>query len=138
MAGRPSTYTEKTAPILCRRLADGESLRRICEDEGMPNKSTVFEWIFANPEFSNQYARARELQAQSYADDIVDIADTDEDSNRARVRIDARKWHSSKLFPKKYGDKQTLEHTDPQGNNPFGALMEMIGANGRPSPSSSR
>lgn len=32
---------------------------------------------------------------------------------------------------------QPLEHTDPNGGNPFAPLMEMIAANGRPRPGSS-
>jgi len=33
---------------------------------------------------------------------------------------------------------QALEHTDPHGGNPFQPLMDLIAANGRPRPSSSR
>ena len=46
--------------------------------------------------FSEQYARARDCQADFYADEIVDIADElaeDADSNaiqRARLRVDSR------------------------------------------------
>ena len=58
---------------------------------------------------ADQYARARELQAQHYANEIVEIADTDTDANRARVRIDARKWVACKLLPKKYGEK--IDHS---------------------------
>jgi hypothetical protein len=42
------------------------------------------------------------------ADDIADIADHDT-TEQARQRIDARKWLLSKVLPKKYGDKQTVE-----------------------------
>ena len=49
--------------------------------------------------------RAREVQADHFADEIIEIVDTEPDANRARVRMDGRKWVSSKLAPKKYGDK---------------------------------
>lgn len=29
---------------------------------------------------------------------------------------------------------QPVEHTDPEGNNPFLALMALVGSNGRPGP----
>ncbi len=115
MAGRPSDFTQETADTICRRIAEGESLRRICADDGMPSKSIVFEWLMSKHDFSDQYARARTQQAETYADDIVDIADNEPDSQKARVRIDARKWHSSKLAPKKYGEKVTQEHSGPDG-----------------------
>jgi hypothetical protein len=34
---------------------------------------------------------------------------------RARIRIDARKWTMSKIAPKKYGEKITQEQTGPNG-----------------------
>jgi hypothetical protein len=72
----------------------------------MPARSTVYLWFAAHPEFSDNYARAREEQADFYADAIVDIADNPElDPNDKRVRIDARKWVASKLKSKQYGDK---------------------------------
>lgn len=62
------------------------------------------------PQFGNDYARARELQAETFADQVVTIADECEDANHARVRVDARKWAASKILPKKYGERQTVEH----------------------------
>ncbi len=88
-------------------------------------------WLFdgEHEDFMDQYARAREAQAEVRADEIVDIADdesgdftTDEDGKRvvnhehiqrSRLRVDARKWVASKLLPKRYGDK--LQHTGEGG-----------------------
>jgi hypothetical protein len=47
-----------------------------------------------------QYARAREEQAETLVGEIIEIADLEPDTNRARVRIDARKWYASKVLPK--------------------------------------
>ncbi len=46
--------------------------------------------------------RAREAQAELYADDIIEIADSaDEDKiNSARLKIDARKWVVTRLLPR--------------------------------------
>ncbi len=44
--GRPSLYTEALAAKICRRLAEGESLRAICADKVMPAISTVMGWLF--------------------------------------------------------------------------------------------
>lgn len=130
---RPSEFTQQIADEICERLADGESLREICKGEGMPNKSTVFRWLASRPEFSDQYARAREEQAETLADEIVDIADEDPgvisrgEGDRAevsidgaavahqRLRIDARKWVASKLKPKRYGDKIAQELSGADG-----------------------
>lgn len=132
--GRPTDYSAAVADAICERLADGESLRSICADGAMPNKATVFRWLNLHKEFGDQYARAREEQAESLADEIVLISDEgatklvsggEEDEPavvfdatavaRNRLRVDARKWVASKLKPKKYGDKTQLEHAGPDG-----------------------
>ena len=131
--GRPSSYTEDMADRICELIADGESLRSICRAEDMPAKSTVFKWLRDVPGFSDQYARARETQADAIFDEIIDIADdasndwmertnSDGDSigwqlngdhvRRSQLRIDARKWMAGKLRPKKYGDKLALSGDD--------------------------
>jgi hypothetical protein len=129
--GRPTDYNEKVADLICERLADGESLRSICADEAMPSKAAVFRWLGKSADFRDQYARARDEQAETLADELVDIADEqctmvradkhgtkadDDEGNtevvfdatavaRNRLRIDARKWVASKLKPKKYGER---------------------------------
>ena len=114
--GRPSAYSEEVADLICERLACGESLKRICSDEGMPAQSSVFKWLGENPSFSEKYVRAREAQAEALADEIVDIADGGSaDPQRDRLRVEARKWIASKLKPKKYGDKQSFEMSGPEG-----------------------
>jgi len=128
--GRPSDFTQEIADAICERLAEGESLRKICLADGMPNKATVFRWLVAHPTFSDQYARAREEQAETLADEIVEISDGDgeaSDPQRDRLRVDARKWVASKLKPKKYGDKQ-LVGSDPDNPLPEGFRVTLVKA----------
>ncbi len=140
--GRPSLYTEALAAKICTRLAEGETLRAICADKAMPAISTVMGWLFdgKHGEFSEQYARAREAQAEVRADEIVDIADDDttdftadkdgklvadhEHIQRSRLRVDARKWIAAKLVPTRYGDK--LQHTG-EGGGPVTFVMKLHG-----------
>jgi hypothetical protein len=126
-AGRPSDYSDETATEICGRLSEGSSLRSICADEGMPSKSTVMRWLAAHAEFRDQYARAREAQADYWAEEIIEISDDgandtykDGEGNertnqdviaRSRLRVDTRKWLMARMAPKKYGDKITQELT---------------------------
>lgn len=110
----------------------GESLRHICAESNMPDKSTVFRWLAANEAFRDQYARARTVQAEVMADDILAIADdgtndwmerigqdgepigwtlNGEHVQRSKLRLDSRKWLMSKLAPKKYGERLELDAT---------------------------
>ena len=114
--GRPSDYSEDMAAYICAEISSGRSLRSICADKGMPAPSTVFLWLARHQSFSEQYAKAQEDRTAAFAEDIIDIADDDEtDVQRARLRVDARKWLMSKMAPKKYGDKQSVEHSGPDG-----------------------
>lgn len=90
---------------ICTEVALGKSLRKICRSATMPDLSTAREWINTSDELAKQYARAREEQADFYADEIIEIADKAKDANLARQKIEARKWVASKLKSKTYGDK---------------------------------
>lgn len=115
--GRPSDFTPEIANLICERLAEGESLRAICKDEEMPSARTVHRWLESKEEwaeaFRQQYAHAREVQADTLADQVIEIADdTSGDPTRDRLRVDARKWAASKLAPKRYGDKLAVGGAD--------------------------
>jgi hypothetical protein len=69
---------------------------------------SFYELLNANPTLANQYARAQQAKVEFYADEIIEISDTEEDANKARVRVDARKWIASKLSPAKYGERIDL------------------------------
>ena len=122
--GRPSIYNNTIADKICTCISDGNSLRTIAAMPGMPNLVTVFRWLRRHEEFSKQYARAKEEQAEALIEDMLDIADDNQRDrkmvsrngeevevvdndviNRARLRVDTRKWIASKLQPKKFGDK---------------------------------
>lgn len=105
--GRPSDYSPNIADLICERLMDGESLRSICADENMPSKATVCRWLAAHDEFRDQYARAREAQADVMDDLILDVANAckPETATADKVKISAYQWRASKLQPKKYGDR---------------------------------
>lgn len=131
MAGRPSDYTQELVDEICERIIEGESLRAICKSDNMPNTSTVLRWLDKYETFRLQYTRAKEEQAEKFADEIVQIADdglndtyvdengkqrTDQDViARSRLRVEARKWVAAKLKPKKYGEKVQTEVSGADG-----------------------
>jgi len=108
-------FTQDIFDAILHRLAHGESLRAICKDEDMPSTASVMRWLSESDELREQYARARELQAEHYVGEILEIADTTDDPQKARLQVDARKWIASKLLPKVYGDKVSHEHGGPDG-----------------------
>ena len=137
---RPTIYTEELAIDICSRIASGESVRSICKDDNMPVKSTVMVWLIDGEHlsFSDQYAKARQIQAETLADELFDIADdgtndwiekngkdgesyytvNGECVARSRLRVDTRKWYLSKVLPK-FADK-------PVENNSSDKLVEAV------------
>lgn len=114
--GRPSTYTEEMGNLICDKLTEGVSLRKLCMQPEFPTASTVYVWLDRFPEFAERYVRAREAATEDMLEDILEIADHPElDPQEKRVRIDTRKWAMGKLKPKKYGDKQTHEIGNKDG-----------------------
>lgn len=116
---RPSIYTELLAVEICHRLSMGESARQICRDPAMPVLSTLMKWLNEPDKgwFSDQYDRARNLQSDYYADEVVDLADElsecaeANEINRAKLRIDSRKWKCARMTPRRWGDKSSLDLT---------------------------
>lgn len=122
-------FNPAVAKQIIDRVANGESLRSIKRDGVIPSQSVIYEWLAENKAFAEQYARAREDQADTYADEIAAIADDPEiPSDQKRIMVDARKWIASKLKAKKYGDRVTQEHTGAEGG-PIQAkvLVEFVG-----------
>jgi len=129
--GRPSLYTETLAANICQRLAEGETLRSVCRDEAMPDKATILRWLAdkKKADFRDQYAHARDMQADALFDEALEIADdasgdwaVDKDGKkvldheniqRSRLRVDTRKWAAGKMAPKRYGDK--IQHKGDGG-----------------------
>lgn len=133
-------YSSQMADAVCEKIMDGLSLRKIEALPGMPRRITILKWLRENPEFQTQYAHAREEQAELLAEEILEIADdgkpdfsfdpeqgliVDGDAiQRARLRVDSRKWIASKLKPKKYGDKIDHNHGGQQ-DNPVKASIDI-------------
>lgn len=144
--GRPTLLNQQVIDAICEHIEQGKSLRSFCKQEDAPAMSTVTKWLRENRAFSAQYADARARGMDAHAEEILAIADDntqDEEEvetengvivrvnhdviNRAKLRIDTRKWLMSKLAPKKYGDK--LDVTS--GGNPIPAPVLML-AHDRP------
>lgn len=142
-AGRPSDYSPALVETICDRIATGESLRRICTDEDMPHHITVIRWLGKHDDFASRYAHARDIQAQTFVDKMLDVAESAPERNpitgaldaasvaHIRNKIATMQWLAAKLAPKKYGDKLDLNHGG-QKDNPITAVLSKIGGSSLP------
>jgi hypothetical protein len=80
--------------------------------------------LFLNDKvYRRMYDEAREMQAETFVDDILDISDDSgrdrqengkinhEVVNRSKIRIDTRKWIMGAMVHKRFGDRKQLEHS---------------------------
>ena len=136
----------ENAVIVCAKIAEGFTIRQIARDLDC-TKSAITLWIAEDAAFAAQYARAKEAQAEHFAEEIAAIADDGtndwmeregitvpdhEHIQRSKLRVDTRKWLMSKMLPKKYGDKSTTEITGADGA-PLVPVLNVVLSNGKPS-----
>ena len=134
--GAPAfAWTDEIEGEIFTRIGKGESLRDICEDDWLPSQTTIYRRLAADDEFRKRYTHAREVQADTIFDEILQIADdarndwlerNGEDSagwttngehiQRSKLRIEARKWMAGKLRPKVYGEKLDIDHSSSDGS----------------------
>jgi hypothetical protein len=112
------TYNEELGEELCRAVAEGMSFENFCKMHPGVYKHQIYKWKEDHPEFRLKLALAREEKAESYVDQIMDIADDKNDDiltnsqgsqipnmasvQRAKLRIDNRKWYAGVVLPKIY------------------------------------
>jgi len=134
--GRLSIRTAEVLDEICARIANGETLRAICRDEHMPAWRTVYDWINEDKDFATRIAHARELGFDAIAEDLLNVVDdgqndwmerTNKDGDnigwmvngecvqRSRLRADTRLKLLAKWAPAKYGERQALELSNPDG-----------------------
>jgi hypothetical protein len=145
VGGRPSKYTAELGDLICTRIAEGESVNRICSDPSMPARSTVITWALGQVAeakeggFPDKYALARMVQQELLADEIHDIADDSardvigedgeqtvnhEHIQRSKLRVDTRKWYLSAIVPR-FKPKSELGF-DPNAPLKTNMLVEFV------------
>lgn len=108
-------FSQAVFDRICELIADGKSVRTICEMPGMPERKTFYRWCKQTPELQVQYDQAYINYEHSVLDDIVYIADTEPDPRKATVRIDSRKWDLKIRNRKRFGDKVDAEIAGKDG-----------------------
>lgn len=118
---RPHTkYSDELFHEILRRISCGETLTDICDDEDMPAEGTFYSWIQGDMAKNELYARAQYERTFVHAEQLIAIADncSIEEVNKARLRIDTRKWSMAKANPKRFAERtiNELEVKDSREN----------------------
>jgi len=136
--GKP--HLDKFEKVLELIAEKGLSLRQACEKTKLHRRS-FHEMVNDDADRRDRYARAREDREDFLLDEIYSIADDStrdtvtkkskngdeyaeenhEWVNRSKLRVDVRKWHLSKMSPKKWGDRLELD----AGENGLGVVINL-------------
>jgi hypothetical protein len=96
-------------------------MTKIVKGRGMPSLATHYRWLADNEDYRRLIALARDDQADTLADEMLEISDDKrgditvdadgkvsenfENVQRSKLRIETRKWIASKYKPKRFGEK---------------------------------
>ena len=96
--------TKQQAREVMKRIVDGMNLSQAIAATG--GSMSAFYSVMKNDiDLQREYAWAREMRSETMAEEVIEIADTEPDAQKARNRMDARRWYASKMKPEKYGDR---------------------------------
>jgi hypothetical protein len=107
--------TDYNTEEITNKIASGMSLRAVARE--MDIDPTYLGRILDRDDTARlQYARAIVLRSKTHAEEIIEIADeknvdkidSTEWNAQQRLRVDARKWTTSKFAPELFGDKLNL------------------------------
>lgn len=101
-------YSTVIVDIICSRIAEGESLTKICKDPALPTFATISRWRRANDEFDQAIRHAYEDRAHYYHDKAIETAESTADKEEAainRLKIDTYKWTAERSNRKQFATK---------------------------------
>ncbi len=105
MADKPKEFSFELGDKICQRLATGETLKGICEDEYMPVYWRALIWIRAEGGASESFARAYARSRLSYADSLVDDMQMIADTSAVECEIEAEATETA-VYEKTGNSKQ--------------------------------
>ena len=124
--GRPQIIDpDKIWPEVLTYIASGDALSTALKRlDPAPSYSWAKVQLRENPELQSAYRAAIEDRADSLADDIIALADSEPPAHlegaalsawvqQLKLRVHAREWTASKLRPRVYGEKidVSVQHT---------------------------
>ena len=129
-SGRPPELTDKQIDELLQALTDGAPLSSIVEGEEWPSYRSIFRRLEKDDDFRKRYDRARAIQAERWADELITLANslredaTAEQIAATKLKIDTLKWIIGKRLPKLYGDAPSSSISVTSTTNNFLVVTE--------------
>ncbi len=118
-------FSQRKADKIVAAVLGGATVKQLGETKGFPKATVLFAWLAQNPEFAEDYSRAKLLQLANRLDEVIDIADdADLDPEVARRMIDARKWLVGRLLPPTFRHPYMLESVPRTSSEDLARMIE--------------
>jgi hypothetical protein len=141
VANRRSWPTELIEKVF-DDLAMGMTLKAAALKNGVPadKLSNLYRIVRFDKQIREAYDDARQLQAESFLDEIIDIADDSQQDrlengrinhevvNRSKLKIDTRRFAMGAMVKKRFGD---TKHVELEGNVTMNHIAMLTGARKR-------
>lgn len=105
---------EERISLVLEHVSAGLSVRKACEAAGIALTT------FLKNVDGEQYARARDAQADAHFDEMADLEEACRDGaldpQAFRALLDSRKWRLARMRPRVYGDRVTVDNTSSDGS----------------------
>lgn len=130
---KPKPVPQDKADSLVEWISNGNTIAAWCR-ENVVGVTTVYDWTYKDKELAERIAHARELGEEIISQQCFDIAnapligeETEEDENgkmkikrgdmlgHRKLQIETRLKLLAKWNPKKWGEKQSIEHSGKIG-----------------------
>jgi hypothetical protein len=125
MAKIPVTRSPEVETRIIEGLCDGVPLRELCRQEGMPSWRAVYDWIAADADFASRVAQARDTGSDALAEQALALIDAEPARVDGKVDPGHVQWKRAQVDtrlkllacwnPKKYGNKQTVDVGNKEG-----------------------
>lgn len=108
-------YTEWTWEEILRRVSEGQFLTHICKDPTMPQDyGRLLRWIMNDDSRKADYYHAQSIGTEMMVENALEVsegAESAEDVQRSKLRVDTIKWVVGARNRVRYGDIKQVEQT---------------------------
>jgi hypothetical protein len=115
MGRRSGHYVKRTGDMICEEIALGSTLEEALKKVGFlaPSERQFWKWIDQFEQFRQQYERARQMQADKFADEHLTLSRTvllmdGKQAPKFKVAADILKWQAEVRNRGKYGVKSEV------------------------------
>ena len=105
----PRIISKSEYELILSRLITGMSVQSACD--GICHVQDLHSTLNQNDDLMTRFRNTLQFRASLHISELIEVADTELDPYRAKVRIDARKFYAERLDPERYGNRFDMKVT---------------------------